>query len=323
MELGILEPVKFPPWGTPVVPIRKKDGSIRLCGDYKITINRETSTETYPLPKVEDLLASLAGGAAFSKLDLKHAYQQVVLDEETKQLVTINTHKGLYRVNRLPFGVSSAPSLFQRIMENLLQGIPDILIYIDDILVTWKTIADHLSNLEVVLTPLEEAGVRLKRDKCSFLLPSVEFLGHRISSKGIQPMLEKVDKAPEPLDVTQLKSFLGAVNYYGKFPPDLSTVLAPLYKLLHRDTKWCWGPSQKKSFEHVKKLLTSDHVLVHYDPSTDLVLACDASPYGVGAVLSHRYSNGVEKPIAFASRTLCAAEKNYSETSINDHSEKQ
>ena len=316
VELGILEPVKFSPWGTPVVPIRKKDGSIRLCGDYKITINRETSTETYPLPKVEDLLASLAGGAAFSKLDLKHAYQQVVLDEETKQLVTINTHKGLYRVNRLPFGVSSAPSLFQRIMENLLQGIPGILIYIDDILVTGKTIADHLSNLEVVLTRLEEAGVRLKRDKCSFFLPSVEFLGHRISSKGIQPMLEKVEaihKAPEPLDVTQLKSFLGAVNYYGKFLPDLSTVLAPLYKLLHRDTKWCWGPSQKKSFEHVKKLLTSDHVLVHYDSSTDLVLACDASPYGVGAVLSHRYSNGEEKPIAFASRTLCAAEKNYSQ----------
>ena len=227
MELGILEPVKFSPWGTPVVPIQKKDGSIRLCDDYKITVNRETSTETYPLPKVEDLLASLAGGAAFSKLDLKHAYQQVVLDEETKQLVTINTHKGLYRVNWLPFGVSSAPSLFQRIMENLLQGIPGILIYIDDILVTGKTIADHLSNLEVVLTRLEEAGVRLKRDKCSFLIPSVEFLGHRISSRGIQPTLEKVEaihKAPGPLDVTQLKSFLGAVNYYDKFFPDLYTV---------------------------------------------------------------------------------------------------
>ena len=123
MNLEILEPVKFSFWATPVVPIRKRHGTIRLCGDYKVTVNRETMTETYPLPKIDDLLASLAGGVVFSKLDLSHAYQQVVLDEQSKELVTINTHKGLYRVNRLPFGVSSAPSLFQRIMENLLQGV--------------------------------------------------------------------------------------------------------------------------------------------------------------------------------------------------------
>ena len=111
VKLGILEPVKFSPWATLVVPILKGDGSIRLCGDYKVTVNRETVTETYPLPRVEDLLASLGGGTAFSKLDLKHAYQQVVLDDDSKQLVTINTLKGLYRMNRLPFGVASSPAL--------------------------------------------------------------------------------------------------------------------------------------------------------------------------------------------------------------------
>ena len=203
-------------------------------------MNRETITETYPLPRVEDLLASLAGGTAFSKLDLTQAYQQVVLDDESKEMVTINTHRGLYRVNQLPFRVASAPSLFQRIMENLLQGIPGVLIYIDGILVTGKTIAEHLSNLESVLVRLEYAGVRLKRSKCSFLMPSVKFLGHCISAKGIQPTLEKVEairKASEPSDVTQLKSFLGAVNYYGKFLPDLSSILAPLYKLLKKDVK--------------------------------------------------------------------------------------
>ncbi len=316
VALGILEPVKFSPWGTPVVPIRKKDGSIRLCGDYKITVNRETITETFPLPRVEDLLASLAGGTAFSKLDLKQAYQQVALDDEAKRMVTINTHKGLYQVNRLPFGVASAPSLFQRIMENLLQGIPGVLIYLDDILVTGKTIPEHLQNLDAVLTRLEEAGVKLKQDKCSFLLPSVEFLGHRISAEGIQPTTEKVEaihKAPEPQDITQLRSFLGAVNYYHKFLPDLSTVLAPLYHLLQKNTKWSWGPSHSKAFEKVKNLLTSDRVLAHYDPSEELVLACDASPYGIGAVLSHKYSNSQEKPIAFASRSLGAAERNYSQ----------
>ena len=231
-------------------------------------------------------------------------------------MVTINTHRGLYRVNRLPFGVASAPSLFQRIMENLLQGIPGVLIYIDDILVTGRTMAEHLSNLGSVLVRLEEAGVRLKRSKCSFLMPSVEFLRHHISAKGIQPTLEKVEvirKAPEPSDVTQLKSFLGAVKYYGKFLPDLSIFLAPLYILLKKDVKWSWEATQKTSFEEIKSLLSSDSVLVHYDPVVELVLACDASPYGVGAVFSHRFSDIEEKPIIFASRSLGAAERKYSQ----------
>ena len=114
---GILEPVKFSEWATPVVPIMKKDGSVRLCGDYKITVNQATETDTYPLPRIEDMLASVAGGTVLSKLYLAHAYQQVVLDEESQQMATIITSKGLYRVKRLPFGVASAPSMFQRIME--------------------------------------------------------------------------------------------------------------------------------------------------------------------------------------------------------------
>ena len=165
-------------------------------------------------------------------------------------------------------------------MDNLLQGIPGVLIFIDDILVRRKTVADHLVNLSAGHAKLEEAGVGLKRDKYSFLLPSVEFLGYRIFSKGIQPTTEKVKAiliAPQPSDVTQLKSFLGAVNHYGKFLPDLATMMAPLYSLLKKDTKWCWGPSQRKAFEHVKELLTSDRVLAHYISFVELVLACDTS----------------------------------------------
>ena len=232
---GILEPVKFSNWATPVVPIMKKDGSVRLCGDYKITVNQASETDTYPLPRIDEMLSSVAGGTVFSTLDLAQAYQQVMLDDDSKEMVTITTHKGLYRVNRLPFGVASAPSMFQRIMESILQGMPGVMVYIDDILVSGKSVEEHLQNLHAVLTKLEEAGLRLKREKCSFLMPSVEYLGYKITEKGLQPTAEKVEavqSAPAPQDISQLKSFIGLVNYYGKFLPDLSTVLSPLYRLL-------------------------------------------------------------------------------------------
>lgn len=182
VELGILEAVKFSPWATPVVPILNKDGSIRLCGDYKVTVNRETVTETYPLLRVEDLLASLSGDTMFLKFNLTHAYQRVVLDDEAKQLTTINTHKGLYHCKQTPFGVALAPCSngSWKTYSKVFQGC-----MFDDILVTGRSIPDHLRNLEVAHSCLEEAGVKLKHDKCSFLLTAMEFLGHHISAKGI------------------------------------------------------------------------------------------------------------------------------------------
>ena len=307
---GVLKPVQFSDWATPVVPVIKKDGSVRLCGDYKITVNQATETDTYPLPVIEELLAVVSGATAFLKLDLAHAYQQVLLDEESQKMVTVTTLKGLFQVTRLPFGVASAPATFQRIMEGILQGISGVQVYIDVILVAGKGDEDHLRKLDEVLMRLEDAGLKLKQDKCSFLLPAVEYLDHKISAEGIQPTTEKgeaVQNAPAPTDVSQLKSFLGMVNYYGKFLPDLSTLLSPLYKLLQKEHKWTWEKKQQEAFDEVKSRLTSDRILAHYDPDKQLVLACDASPYGVGAVLSHRESDTREKPIAFASRTLAPA----------------
>ena len=297
------------------MPVPKRDGSIRICGDYKLTINKVAQTEVYPLPHIEEIFAALSGGKTFSKLDLSHAYQQIRLEEASQKYVTVNTHRGLYRYKRLPFGIASAPAIFQRSMESLLQGLAGVCVYIDDIIITGQTEEEHLHNLSEVLSRLERAGMKLKENKCVYMMPEVEYLGHRINSQGLQSAESKVDaitEAPPPKDVSELKSFLGMVNYYGKFLPNLATTLAPLYRLLRKENAWHWGREQTQAFERVKKMLKSSDLLVHFDSSKPLVLACDASPYGVGAVLSHQFEDGTERPIAFASRTLAPVEKRYS-----------
>ena len=314
-SLGVIKPVRFSDWASPIVPVLKGDGRVRICGDFKATVNRAARVEKYPIPRIDKLFASLAGGVVFSKLDLSHAYLQIPLDEASRCLVTISTHKGLFEYQRLPFGISSAPSIFQRIMENLLQGVPRVCVYLDDILVTGSTEEEHLSNLAQVLTRLESAGMRLKREKCAFMLKSVSYLGHVISSEGLRTGDLKVKAlvdAPHPRDLTELRSFLGMVTYYGKFLPNLATVLSPLYRLLRHSVSWCWGTKQARAFGRVKKLLQSNRVLTHFDDQLPLLLECDASPYGLGAVLSHRMPDGMERPVCFASRTLTKAEQNYS-----------
>ena len=313
---GIIEPVEFSEWAAPIVPVVKWDGTIRVCGDYKLTVNQAAQVDVYPLPLVDDLFASLAGGKSFTKLDLAHAYQQLLLDDDSRCYVTINTHKGLFRYTRLPFGVASAPAIFQRIMESILRDLPHVCVYLDDILVTGESEAAHLCNLATVLDRLESAGIRLKREKCAFMLPEVEYLGHRISARSLQPLASKVraiSEAPTPTNVSQLKSFLGLLNYYGRFLPDLATLLAPLYELLQSTRRWSWDKSQSRAFELAKKALTTSSLLTHFDPKKPVLVSCDATPYGVGAVLSHCMKDGSEQPIAFASRTLSVAEKNYAQ----------
>ena len=315
-KAGIIEPVQHAEWAAPIVPVVKQDGTIRICGDYKMTVNQAAKQDIYPLPRVDDLLASLAGGKHFTKLDLAHAYLQVPLDEESRQFVTVNTEKGLYQYTRLPFGVSSAPSIFQRTMERLLHGIPNVLVYIDDVLIKGVTREEHLRAVEEVLARLEQAGLKLKRSKCFFMLPSVEYLGHEVSAEGLRPTKEKVRavvEAPAPLNVMQLRSFLGLVNYYSKFLPQLASTLAPLHRLLQKNTQWRWGNAEMEAFNKAKEELASPRLLTHFNPRRPLLLSCDASPYGIGAVLSHSFEDGSEKPVAYASRSLAPAERNYAQ----------
>ena len=315
--LGIIKPMKSSNWAAPIVPVLKPDRkSIRICGDYKLTANKASRLEQYPLPKVEDLFSTLAGGITFTKLDMSQAYQQLVLDDDSKEIVTINTHKGLFSYQRLPFGVSSAPGIFQRTMETILAGIPRVLVYLDDILVTGSSHEEHMSNLKEVLSRLQEAGLRLRKDKCEFMVSSVKYLGHIIDANGLHPAPDKlkaVKNAPKPQNVTELKAYLGLLTYYSRFLPNMATTLSPLYKLLRNNVKWQWTSSEAKAFQKSKELLTSNTLLVHFNPSHKLTLMCDASPYGVGAVLSQIDAQGIERPVAYASRTLSQPEKNYSQ----------
>lgn len=189
----------------------------------------------YPLPRVEELFTNLSNGQFFSKLDMSNAYLQLPLSEESQKYVTMNTHLGLFRYHRLPFGVSSAPAVFQRYMETLLRGLPGTAVYLDDILVTGATVEEHLKNLETVLEKLRVAGFTLNRRKCSFLQSRIEYLGHIIDGDGLHPCPKKllaIKEAPAPKSVTELRAFLGLLNYYSRFLPNLSSKLAPLHALL-------------------------------------------------------------------------------------------
>ena len=187
---------QFSSWAAPIVPVLKKNGKMRV---YKITVNQAAPTETYPLPTAEELFARLAGGKSFSKLDLSSAYLQFPLDEASKKYTTINTHKGLFEYNRLPFGVASAPAIFQRHMETLMQGLDMVAVYLDDIIITGTTKEEHLKTLNLVLERLQSAGLHLNRTKRFFLQPSLDYLGHRLDEQGIHPTQEKVRAIYETL----------------------------------------------------------------------------------------------------------------------------
>ena len=260
---GVWKPVQFNEYGTPVVPIRKAHTSgslkpkLRICGDYSVGINDQLEDHRHPLPLPEELMQKLGGGFGYTKIDLADAYNQIQLAPESQRRLALSTHRGVLLQQRLPFGIKSAPGYFQEIMENLTSDLPGVAVFQDDMLVCGQDTNDHLSNLKRLLTRLNDKGLRCRRDKCQFAQPSVEYLGHTLSAEGISKgsKVEAVLKMPPPTDVSSLKSFLGSVQFYGKYIPNLASMAEPLYRLTKKAPPWKWEDEEQVAFQQLKNLV--------------------------------------------------------------------
>ncbi|XP_050521685.1 uncharacterized protein K02A2.6-like [Daktulosphaira vitifoliae] len=315
VEQGILEPVKYSDWASPIVVVPKSDGSLRICIDCKVTINKSIKTEHYPLPKADDVFASLSGCKIFCVVDLSGAYQQLDVSMNSREYLTINTLKGLFRYKRLPFGVSSAPAIFQSVMDQVLFKVENVFCYLDDILIGAIDKDMCKKKLDEVLTRLNEFNIRINLKKCKFFESSVNYLGHTIDEMGIRPMkqkLEAIKEAREPTNLNELKAYLGLLNYYCKFVPNLSSELHELHKLLKKGVKFEWTEKCSETFNRSKELLLNNQLLGIYDSKKPIIVYADASPYGVGAILVQLFDRE-EKPICFSSSTLSPAEQNYAQ----------
>lgn len=313
---GVLELVPNSDWGTPIVPILKKDSkSVRVCVDYKSTINPFLVDFKVPLPDIDDIFSNLCGGVYFSKLDMKNAYNQLQLEEDSQMLLAWSTHKGVYKCKRMSFGTKTACAHFQSTMMKTLQGCKGTACFYDDILVTGKTVEEHMENLRQVFTKLLEAGLRLNLNKCVFFQGKIKYLGHVIDKNGLHKDEDKIQAilgAPAPTNASEIKTFVGMINYYGRFFPNLAQVLAPFHNLLKKNVEFEWNDDCKRTFELVKQTIASDKVLVHFNSELPVKLICDASAHGVGAVLCHTMTDGMDRPIAFASKSLNKSQRNYS-----------
>lgn len=310
---GILVPVEHSDWATSLLFVPKPDGSVRPCGDFKATVNPVLKDVAPPQINMDDILSDLAGNKFFSNLDFTQAYNQMPIDESSRELLTLVTHRGLFQYTRLPYGIKTAPSLWQKAVEKVLTGIDGIHIYYDDVLVAGRTVEEHNHRLELVFQRLLDHGLKLKRSKCSFLKSEVSYLGHVINEKGTRPIPAKIDcvlQTKTPTDKSKVRSYLGLLNFYRRYLPELASVVAPMSALLKNHAKFDWSDDVQASFDKSKELLRTSGLLAHFDPNLDVKLTCDASRVGIAAVLSHTVE-GVDRPIQFASQKLTSAQMLY------------
>lgn len=303
------------PWASPVVLVPKKDGSFRFCIDYR-KVNSVTRKDAYPLPRVDDTLDTLAGSKWFTTLDLLSGYWQVEVSPEDREKTAFCTHEGFFEFRVMPFGLCNAPATFQRLMDTVLAGLQwsSCLVYIDDIVIPGRTFHAHLAHLRAVFDRLKDAGLKLKPRKCRLCLQKVYFLGHIVSADGVQTDPQKTERVstwPTPTSQKEVQQFLGLASYYRRFVKDFATIAKPLYQLTEKTAKFAWSDEAQAAFEELRHRLVTAPTLAFPDYDLPFILDTDASDVGIGAVLSQRQSNGSERVIAYASRTLSRPERRY------------
>ena len=325
LKNDIIQP-SFSPYAAPIVIVRKKDGSIRMCCDYR-ALNSKTIKDAYPLPRMEECIDCLAGAKFFSTLDLASGYHQTAMHPDDQHKTAFTTPFGLYSWSRLPFGLVNAPSQFSRVMQRVMsdQLFKTLVLYLDDLLIYSSDFDEQLKRLEQVFNRLREVGLKLRPDKCSFAKSSVKFLGHILTSDGLTTDPEKtraVQDFPKPETMTSLRSFLGLCNYYRKFVPNFAKIAKPLNERLHSVKKkgklQGWNEECDTAFQQLKDALCQTPVLGYADFDKPFILDVDASGDGLGAVLAQKI-DGQTKVIAYASRGVSLSErnmKNYSSRKI-------
>ncbi|GJU86064.1 putative reverse transcriptase domain-containing protein [Tanacetum coccineum] len=309
LEKGFIRPSSSP-WGAPVLFVKKKDGTFRMCIDYR-ELNKLTIKNRYPLPRIDDLFDQLQGSSVYSKIDLRTGYHQLRIREEDIPITAFRTRYGHYEFQVMPFGLTNAPAVFMDLMNRVCKPYLDkfVIVFIDDILIYSKNKDEHKEHLKAILELLKKEKLYVKFSKCDFWLESVQFLGHVIDSKGVHvdpAKIEAIKNWATPTTPTEVRQFLGLAGYYRRFIEGFSLISKPLTKLTQKNKKYEWSEDEEEAFELLKQKLCCAPILALLEGSEDFVAYCDASLKGFGVVLMQR-----EKVIAYASRQLRTHEENY------------
>jgi hypothetical protein len=313
LKQGVIEAAQSP-WAANIVLVKNKDGSLCCCVDYR-GLNAVTRQDAYPLPMTDACLDAMNGAQWFTTFDLRNSYHQVELEPADTDKTTFICREGSFRFLTMPFGLSNAGATFQRLMDMVTSGLnfEVCLVYLDDIIIFSRTVEQHIESLRLVLERLRSAGLKLKPAKCDIMRRSVEFLGHLVSSDGIEPHPDKVSAVtswPEPTSLRHLRAFLGLCGYYRRFIEQFSRIAAPLYALTEKERKFVSTSDCSIAFDELKRRLTSAPILCMPTDDDPFILDTDASDSAIGAVLLP-CSNGVERVVAYASKRLSKCEVNY------------
>ncbi|GJU46487.1 reverse transcriptase domain-containing protein [Tanacetum coccineum] len=308
-DRGFIRP-STSPWGAPVLFVKKKDGSFRMCIDYR-ELNKLTIKNRYPLPRIDDLFDQLQGSSVYSKIDLRSGYHQLRVRDEDIPKTAFRTRYGHYEFQVMPFGLTNAPVVFMDLMNRVCKPYLDkfVIVFIDDILIYSRNKEEHANHLRIILELLKKEKLYAKFSKCDFWIRIVQFLGHLIDSQGLHvdpAKIEAVKNWTSPTTPTKIRQFLGLAGYYQRFIKDFSKIAKSLTELTQKNKKYIWGEDQETTFQLLKQKLCEAPILALPEGNDDFVVYCDASHQGLGAVLMQR-----EKVIAYASRQLKPNEENY------------